>query len=166
MTFVSDEYFCENCKGKGDHPHMCFPAESVKKFTCEYCGAENVTHKHICKAKVEKLRFMCLNCGMLAVTDAQLCHPIAIDEPDLEKWKKIVKNPSDNLACKNCNQPVTRPGHKCDQKLPFTCEFCGKTIENYSHVCKEQMGKMKFYCKLCGRLAPSKDQLCAPFELP
>lgn len=166
MTFVPDDYFCENCHEKGHIPHMCFPEEAVRKFTCEYCGKENVTHKHICHQKVGNLKFICLNCGMLAVTDEQLCHPVAIEEKDLEKWKKIVKEQSKDTKCKNCNQPVEKPGHKCDPKSPYTCQFCGKLIENHTHVCKEQMGKMKYYCRLCGRLAPSKDQLCAPIDLP
>lgn len=162
-----DEWTCAQCKKGTPHQHFCTPQAEARTFTCKYCGAEGVNVRHICSQKLDHLKFMCLNCGAVAVEETQVCNPVAIDDPTMEHWKKVVLESSGDLSsCKVCGQPVSPPGHPCDRKLPYDCEFCGVRVESNYHVCKQMMGKFKYVCKNCGRLGIKSTDVCQPAPMP
>jgi transcription elongation factor Elf1 len=167
MSVVEEDFVCKRCNQKVKHVHYCTPEQEAKKFTCEFCGKENVNHRHMCKQKLAKLQYMCLNCGAVAVYEFQLCNPVEISQEMKEGWKTVpAKDTKGSMdSCKVCGQPVNPPGHYCDRKLPYTCAYCGMQIESNYHVCKGMMGKFKFQCKTCGRLGINKTDVCAPRDL-
>lgn len=159
-----DEHFCKHCNKKVPHVHFCTPAEESKKYTCEYCGTENVNHRHMCSEKLKHLKFYCKNCGAVAVDEIHVCNPVPIEEKLKEHWEKIDEKSEYSVltSCGVCGQPVGRPGHICDQKFPYVCEYCGQEITAGYHHCKGKSGKYKFICKTCGRLGVKSTDLCAP----
>jgi transcription elongation factor Elf1 len=166
MSTMEEEFVCKRCHQNVKHVHFCTPEQEAKKFTCEFCGAENVNHRHMCKQKLEKLQYMCLNCGAVAVYEFQVCNPVEISEAIKADWKGLPADQKGKMdSCKVCGQPVTVPGHYCDRKLPYTCEYCGAFIESNYHVCKGMMGKFTVQCKTCGRLGIKKNDVCSPRPL-
>jgi len=169
-----DEHFCIHCNKKVPHVHFCTPAEESKKYTCEYCGTENINHRHMCSEKLKHIKFYCKNCGAVAVDETHVCNPVPIESALKEHWDKIEaksKSKSETeteteskvlLSCGVCGQPVEPPGHYCDQKFPYTCEYCGEEITSGYHHCKEKSGKYKYICKTCGRLGVKPTDICAP----
>ena len=47
-----DDHICKHCNKKTPHIHHCTPAEEAKRYTCGFCGTENVNHRHMCKEKL------------------------------------------------------------------------------------------------------------------
>ena len=159
---------CTTCHS-ANHMHMCNSDGALEKAygkkDCPFCGAKDVNVKHLCKGKIEKLTHMCANCGSVSDDSAKLCHPVKIDEAQQTKWKEIADRGTDILTCKNCDQPVAKPGHICDPILPYTCKHCGQEVTRSHHMCKEIIANSKFMCKLCGRLAVEKSDVCIGLEL-
>jgi hypothetical protein len=166
MTMIDDEE-CTTCK---EHIiHMCNSAEAITKeygkADCKYCGAKQVLPTHLCRKKINALTHVCYNCGRVSDDPDKLCHPVPIDNSVKASWKHIPPHDSDVLKCKNCKQPITKPGHICDPMLPYVCKYCKQNVTDTLHMCKEIIGKAKYTCKVCGRLAVEKKDVCAPVDL-
>ena len=167
MAMLHDDvHFCKHCNKNVPHVHFCTSVEEAKKFTCEYCGAENINHRHMCKHKLEHIQFYCVNCGAVAVSEMEICNPVPIKEAQRKEWQQVAeKSETETLtACRVCGQPVSAPGHVCDQKYPYVCKFCGEEITKGHHHCKGKLGKAKYDCKTCGRIAVEACEVCAPFK--
>jgi hypothetical protein len=162
-----DEHICQHCGKKIAHVHFCTPAEEAKRYTCEYCGQTNINHRHICKPKLQRITVMCKNCGAVAVDAQFVCNPEPITTDIKEHWNKVaLSHPKDQLpACTVCGQPVSPPGHNCDVKYPYQCEYCGTVIKSGYHQCQAKLGKAQFVCKTCGRLGIKKTDVCAPASI-
>jgi predicted RNA-binding Zn-ribbon protein involved in translation (DUF1610 family) len=126
----------------------------------------------MCKGKLEHLNFFCGNCGAVAIDESHICNPkpIADITADVKaSWEKAKENAASSQSkmhsCKICGQPVEAPGHYCDRITPFTCEYCGVKVSDNYHLCRQMMGKFKFFCKNCGRLGIKKTDVCAPRDL-
>ena len=152
---------------------MCIFARPRKKpnyIHVKFCGKENVNHRHICAQKLEQIQFYCGNCGAIAVDRDHVCNPLPIEEIDpavkavWEKSKKQTKGKK-MLSCATCGQPVEAPGHYCDRKVPYICQYCGAKIDSNYHICQAMMGKFKYICKTCGRLGIKANDICAPRDL-
>ena len=167
MTMMED-WECSTCHDS-NHIHMCNSNEALEKAygvaDCPYCGAKKVNIKHLCKKKIEKLTHMCANCGSVSEDPARLCNPVKIDEAQKAKWKEIPERADGTPRCKNCDQPVSKPGHICDPILPYKCKYCGEEVTKTHHMCKGIIGKANYMCKLCGRLAVEKEDVCAGWPL-
>lgn len=159
-----EEHICKHCQKKTPHVHFCTPAEEVKRYTCEYCGAENINHRHICKEKLKAIKYYCANCGAVGVEETHVCNPVPIEQEKRDHWEQISAETETEtlLSCAICGQPVKPPGHYCDVKYPYICKYCGTKVEKGYHFCKEKVGKAKFDCKTCGRIAVDAEDLCAP----
>lgn len=172
MSVFDEEFVCKRCQQKITHQHFCTPDGEAKRFTCEYCGEENVNVRHICAPMLDEVKFYCANCGAISPSESYLCNPQPIAEVNPEQkaaWDKARKKVQGHkmIACKVCGQPIEEgaPGHVCDRKVPYTCNFCGQKIETSYHICKGMSGKYKYQCKNCGRLGITASDVCAPREL-
>ncbi len=167
MTMLHDEeHICMHCKKKTDHVHHCTPIEKVKVFDCKYCGAKGINHRHMCKERLKNIQYYCINCGLVSVTKMGVCNPAPIEDNLREQWNKVAEETKKEEleTCAVCGQPVSPPGHLCNQKYPYKCSFCGKKITKGHHFCKEKVGKAKYDCKICGRIAVTSKCVCAPFK--
>lgn len=73
------------------------------------------------------------------------------------------------FLCPTCDTPASGRGHLCHPNavgIPFTCEFCKKTVKDPRHVCTAMVDKLEYQCKKCGRLAVYDTMLCesAPLD--
>ncbi|GAB4307397.1 MAG: hypothetical protein Kow0069_04880 [Promethearchaeota archaeon] len=162
-----EETRCETCAQEG--VHLCNAKSTQEKALgrekCKYCGTENVLPGHVCKPKIPNLTHVCINCGRAADDPNLLCNPAPVDEATKKKWAEVPARGTDVLTCKNCEQPISKPGHYCDPVLPYTCKYCGAHVTNSRHVCAEIIKQAKYYCNLCDRIAVEKDDICAPVEI-
>ncbi len=159
-----EEHICKHCQQKTNHIHHCTPVEEAKRYTCKYCGTENVNHRHMCKPKLDLIKYYCVNCGAVGVEANHVCNPVPIDPTLKEHWEGIAEKSETDLllSCRICGQTVEPPGHYCDVKLPYVCKYCGEEVNKKYHFCKAKVGKAKFDCKTCGRIAVEATDLCAP----
>jgi hypothetical protein len=167
MTMLfDDEHICKHCNKKTPHLHHCTPAEEAKRYTCKYCGTEKINHRHMCKEKLQLIQFYCANCGAVGTEETHVCNPVPIAKELREQWNGIAEQHEGEklLSCRVCGQPVKSPGHYCDLKYPYICEYCGDKIEKGFHFCKAKVGKSHYECKTCGRIAVNASDLCAPFK--
>lgn len=151
MTMM-DEYTCENCGKKSIHEHLCSPKQAKKE------------HK-MSKDEISKLKFYCGHCGRVSEMDDILCKPLPIDPEMRAKFDAVKITGGTAATCKNCDQPVSPPGHICDPRLPYTCKWCGVEVKDEHHICSKYLAESKYLCLLCGRLAPDKFMLCSATEL-
>lgn len=151
MAHLTEEFLCPSCGEKSKHVHACQKDIKDVKMSLD---------------KVKKLTHFCINCGRVSADSADLCQPVALDEKDKDRFVKAALKPSGADTCKNCGQPVSPPGHICDPKgLPYACDYCGATVTNYRHMCKQMVELAKYTCKNCGRIAVDKEGVCAPMKL-
>ncbi len=166
MTMLEDD-ICTTCSGNKIHKCNSEGAQ-IKAYglsDCPYCGKPQVNLKHLCHPKIAHLTHVCLNCGAVSDNPAHLCHPVPIEDAQKAEWLKIEPREQGVLICRNCEQPVQKPGHICDPLVPYTCKYCGEEVTKTHHMCKGIIGKSKYMCKLCGRLAVEKIDVCVPIEL-
>ncbi|UYP46202.1 hypothetical protein NEF87_002487 [Candidatus Lokiarchaeum ossiferum] len=167
MAMLHDEeHICKHCNKKTPHIHHCTPVEEAKRYTCGFCGTENINHRHMCKEKLNNIKFYCANCGAVGVEETDICNPVPIDAEQREQWDKVASKTDTEVldSCRICGQPVSPPGHFCDPKYPYVCEYCGVKVETGHHFCKEKVGNCKYDCKTCGRIAIKATDVCAPFK--
>lgn len=151
MAHLTEGFLCPNCGEKSKHVHACQKDIKETKMSLD---------------KVKQLEYFCINCGRVAGSDQDLCQPVALDEKEKSKFVKAAVESDGAETCKVCGQPVNPPGHICDPKgLPYTCDYCGDTVKNYRHMCKQMIEKAKYTCNNCGRIAVKKDDVCAPIKL-
>ncbi|MHA1143502.1 MAG: hypothetical protein ACTSRW_02125 [Candidatus Helarchaeota archaeon] len=151
MTMMED-FTCENCGKKSFKEHLCSP-NMVKK------------EHSITKEEIAALKFYCGHCGRVSPIEENLCKPQPIDPEMKAKFEAVKITAGKAPTCKNCDQPVSPPGHVCDPRLPYTCKYCGVEVKDMQHICSGYIEASKYFCKLCGRLAPEKDMLCSSWEL-
>jgi hypothetical protein len=167
MTMLED-WECTTCHGKSAI-HLCNSTSALEKALgkkdCSFCGAKDVNIRHLCKGKIATLTHMCANCGSVSDKPELLCNAVPIDESQKVKGKEIPDRGSDVLTCKNCEQPIAKPGHICDPILPYECKYCNETVSKSHHMCKGIKDNAKYLCKICGRLAVEKSDVCAGWEL-
>jgi len=147
---MTEDFICPTCKKKSKYVHAC--AEKIEKLRMSL-------------DEIKELKYFCINCGRVSPIEDNLCHPVALDESDKAKFIIAAIGSESADVCKECGQPVSKPGHICDPKLPYTCEYCGEEVKNYRHMCSNMVKRAKYTCKNCGRISPDADRLCAPQEL-
>ena len=73
-------------------------------------------------------------------------------------------------ACANCGKVTTEKRHLCAPRTApsevFTCAYCGQSSSEMWHLCFPTLEKVKYFCGLCGRVAPSRDDVCSPKVIP
>ena len=151
MTMM-EEFTCENCGKKSFSEHLCSPKQAKKE------------HK-MTKEQINKLKYYCGHCGRVSESDEVLCKPQAIDPEMKAKFEAVKITGGTAATCKNCDQPVSPPGHVCDLRLPYKCKWCGAEVKNEHHFCSKFVAASNYFCKLCGRLAPDKSMLCSAIEI-
>jgi len=158
---------CVHCKENIPHKHLCDEEHDLERFTCEYCGEENVDLLHLCPGKIQNLAYYCSGCGRVAVEPDNICNPEPIPEELKERIAKNFENKGIEgpHICRICFQPVNAPGHVCDQQYPLECPGCGEIITQENHMCNEFIEKAHYSCLICGRLGISQYDLCAPLKL-
>lgn len=159
-----DEHICQHCQKRTPHIHHCTPVEEAKRYTCKYCGTENINHRHMCKEKLKLIKFYCENCGAVGVEETHVCNPVPIKEELRDHWEGISEKTEGDvlLSCTVCGQAVKPPGHFCDLKVPYVCKYCGEKVEKRYHFCKAKVMDAKYDCKTCGRIAADPTEVCAP----
>jgi len=150
MTLMED-FLCPNCASRPEHVHSC---------------QNPVVEKFMTTNQIKKLQFYCHACGRVAEFENKLCQPVMLTGEEKDAFVSTATIDGRAEVCQVCGQPVRRPGHICDPKgLPYKCDHCGIQVVSSYHVCKQIIDKAKFWCKDCGRISVSKENLCAPLRL-
>jgi hypothetical protein len=149
---MTEGTICPGCKDRGPHSHACHSP---------------VTKTTIMIASIRNLNFYCKNCGRVADTSAELCNPELLTPEGKALFLHAAYKTGEAHVCKICGQPVSPPGHICDPKeLPYDCEYCKKSVQDYLHMCQGIIDHAKFICQDCGRIAVHNESLCAPVRIP
>ena len=76
---------------------------------------------------------------------------------------------SKTYKCSTCGVVTTRNGHLCSSvALNRASDFCGcgQQVSNETgRVCEEEIARLRFECRSCGRKSESADLVCAPSKV-
>jgi len=171
MTLM-EEIKCENCKRVSPALHLCRVHEQGKKvpWTCEHCGEKEVKYGHFDKKMIASLKFTCGFCGRVSPEEDFLCEPVPLSNTVKDSYTKATFKGDVAVTCDICGQPIVMPGHTCDKKENYKCQYCGVTVDikkhgGQHHTCKQLIEKAKYFCRVCGRLGVNPWDLCTPIEL-
>ena len=70
--------------------------------------------------------------------------------------------------CSTCGKTTEQFGHLCDPvevDEAYVCDHCGQASTDPRHICKPKLQNINFVCIACGRGAELPSQLCNPRDI-